>query len=304
MDDLGYLRKYEKGERRTGVKSEHFLNLKLPDGTQYAMPVGSRSGHFATMADWFRMKFYDDLSDIRAEAGGYYKHCVHNFVCQFFSEEKIRGKKILDFGCGPGFYSAIFAQRGAAVTGIEMSPFLIEKALEHKGRLGLTNIDFIQAEFLEYSSQMAPSEFDYVVAIDTLVSFDFGRQTHDHQRIAKAFAGIKKVLKDDGTCLIIEAHPFFAHVLQEIPSDTGELFSLRSPHYRIEHKLKGEMHHWFTLEEMTTATSENGLAIWRIWEPAPSPELKEENAAEYAFRLRNPSMIVYEVRKINGHEDG
>lgn len=238
------------------MKSKCFLNLKLPDGGQYAMPVNSRAGHFATMADWFRMKFYDDLSDIRAEVRAYYKHCVHHFVCGFFSEEKISGKKILDFGCGPGFYSGIFAQRGATVTGIEKNSFLIEKALEHKGRLGLTNIDFIRADFLEYSSQMAPGEFDYVVAIDTLVSFDQDRQTHDYQRAAKAFSGIRKVLKDEGTCLIIEAHPLFVHVLREIPSDNGELFGLRTPHYRIEHKLKGDMQHWFTLEEMTTATSD------------------------------------------------
>ncbi len=250
------------------------------------------------MRHWFRMKFHNDLSDFRLESRGYYKHYVHHFVSRFLSEEKITGKKILDFGCGPGFYSAIFAQRGAMVTGFDMSQFLIDKALEHKGRLGLTNVDFIRADFLEYSSQMAPGEFDYVVAIDTLVSFDYGRQTHDHQRVAKAFAGIRKVLKDGGTCLVIEAHPFFTHVVQEIPSDTGERFCLRSSHYRIEHKLKSDMHHWFTLEEMTKATSENGLAIWRIHEPDPAPELIEESAAAYAFRLKYPGMIVYEIRKM------
>ncbi len=280
-----------------------FINLKFPDGVQYAMPAEANVGNFPTMEDWFKMKFYEDLSDIRPEVAGYYKHCVHNFVCQHFSEEKIRGKRILDFGCGPGFYSAIFAQRGAAVTGIEMSPFLIKKALEHKARLGLTNIEFVQGDFLDYSSQMDPGGFDYVVAIDTLVCFDNDRPRHDYQKAAKSFSAIRKVLKANGTCFIIEAHPFFVHILHEFPSDTEDYYYLRSQHYRIELKPRGDKHHWFTLEEMTTATCENGLAIWRIREPTPAAALNEKNAAEFAFRLKNPSMIVYEIRKIGGNED-
>ena len=115
------------------------------------MPIGSHVGHYPTMADWFKMKFYDDLSDIRPEVWVIIKHCVHHFVCEHFPDEKIRGRKILDFGCGPGFYSAIFAQRGAEVTGIEMSPFLIQKALQHKARLALMNMELIQGDFLEHS---------------------------------------------------------------------------------------------------------------------------------------------------------
>ena len=50
------------------------------------------------MEKWFKKKFYDDVSDIRPESRAYYKYCVENFVTQFFTKEKIAGKKswILD----------------------------------------------------------------------------------------------------------------------------------------------------------------------------------------------------------------
>ena len=103
---------------------------------------------------WFKNKFYDDLSDIRHESQGYYKHYVHNFFTHFFDTTKVRGKNILDFGCGPGFYSAILAQRGANVIGIDLSAFLIKKANEYKSKLTLSHIQFIKDDFLNLSLSM------------------------------------------------------------------------------------------------------------------------------------------------------
>jgi SAM-dependent methyltransferase len=249
------------------------------------------------MEHWFRMKFYDDLSNIQPENRIYYKHFVHNFVTHFFSGKKLIGKKILDLGCGPGFYSAILAQRGANVVGCDLSKFLIDKANEHKARLGLGNVEFVQADFLDYSSRWGRNEFDYVIAIDTMVSFDYRRKNHDHERVSKAFSSISRILKDNGRFFIIEAHPCFGNTAEFLP-DSREYMLIRSAHYKIEYKREGEFHHWFTLDEMTRATSENGLAVLRIYEPDPSAGLKKENPQLYSFFLKFPGMIVYEICKI------
>ena len=172
------------------------------------------------MEEWFSMKFYEDMSDIRPEVHGYYKHHVHHFVTHFFSRAKIKGKKILDFGCGPGFYSVILAQRGAQVVGIDQSAFLINKANEYKNRLKLNNVKFINADFLKYSSTWNTAEFDYVIAIDTMVSFDYCMEKHQHNKVSKAFSGVNRILKDDGKLFIIESHPFWGRILGEVPSET------------------------------------------------------------------------------------
>ena len=250
------------------------------------------------METWFKKKFNDDLSDIRPENRNYYKHCVQNFVITFFSEDRIAGKKILDFGCGPGYYSTMLAQRGAHVIGIDRSEFLIDKANELKQKLGLKNIEFFQGDFLDFVGNVDPKEFDYIVAIDTIVSFDYSRQEHNHKEFTQALSKINTILKDQGRFFIIEAHPFFGQLSKGIKFSSQGHFHGRLPNYKIEYKNKNNPHHWFTLDEMTSALSENGLAICRIYEPDPSVELEKENSQLFRFFLKYPHMIVYEICKV------
>jgi SAM-dependent methyltransferase len=255
--------------------------------------------HPGIMETWFKKKFYDDLSDIRPESRNYYKYCVQNFVTNFFSKEKIAGKKILDFGCGPGYYSRILAQRGAHVTGIDRSPFLIQKANELKQKNGLKNLEFLQGDFLDFAANMTPNEFDYIIAIDTIVSYDYSRQKHNHEEFTQALSEISKILKDQGRFFIIEAHPFFGQLAKGIKFSSQGHFHGRLPNYKIEYKHKDNPHHWFTLDEITKALNENALAICRIYEPDPSIELEKENAQLYNFFLKYPHMIVYEICKVS-----
>jgi len=251
------------------------------------------------MEKWFKTKFFDDVSDIRPENRSYYKYCVHNFVTHFFTQEKIAGKKILDFGCGPGYYSTILAERKAQVTGIDRSLFLIFKANELKQKLGLKNVEFFQADLLDYAANVPPQEFDYIIAIDTIVSFDYSRQKHNHQEFTEALSKITRILKDQGRFFIIEAHPFFGQLSKGITDSSEGHFHGRLPNYKIEFKRKDNPHHWFTLDEITKALNENDLAICRIYEPDPSVELEKENAQLFNFFLKYPHMIVYEICKVN-----
>lgn len=281
---------------------------RLPEHTADSFPIDPRSlqppiartfdASLDRMKQWFQMKYYDDLSDIRWEVRDYYKHYVHTFVLSFFTEDKVAGKRILDFGCGPGFYSVLLAQRGADVVGIDRSSYLIEKGEEHKARLGLTNVKFMQAEFGAYASQCESASFNYVIAIDTIVSFDYGRNIHNHDEVVSAFRDVRRLLKEDGRFVIIENHPFFGQVTREVASPFGEYFCIRHAGYKIGYKPKGYPHHWFTLDEMTRATSESGLAVLRIYEPDPSIVMKSENSKGYSFRRRYPGMIVYEMCEV------
>ena len=132
----------------------------VADQSAQLVAMGAKPGEDITPY-WFRMKYFDDVA-------GYYKHLVRHVVTDFFTADRVAGKQLLDFGCGPGFYSATLAQRGAIVTGIDLSAFLIGKANEHKTRLGFTNLTFLEADFIEYCSRMESDAFDYVRQSSTI----------------------------------------------------------------------------------------------------------------------------------------
>jgi ubiquinone/menaquinone biosynthesis C-methylase UbiE len=74
----------------------------------------------------------------------------------------LRGKRVLDLGCGEGTYSIAAAQRGARVTGIDMSETMLESA---RGRASAAGISIewcrASAESLPYNAET----FDIIMAV-------------------------------------------------------------------------------------------------------------------------------------------
>jgi SAM-dependent methyltransferase len=59
------------------------------------------------------------------------------------------GKRIIDFGCGPGLYTTSFAQLGASVTGIDFSARSLAHARSTAAASGLS-IDYVEADYRQY----------------------------------------------------------------------------------------------------------------------------------------------------------
>ena len=73
--------------------------------------------------------------------------------------------RICDFGCGPGLWTTRFAERGALVTGIDLSERSIHYARDSARRTGL-NIRYVLGDYLECSLD---DRFDLI----TMIAGDF-----------------------------------------------------------------------------------------------------------------------------------
>ena len=107
------------------------------------------------------------------------------------------GAKILDLGCGPGFYTQRLAQRGFDCTGVDFSPASVQWAREQAQRAGL-DIDYQEQDVRDYQ----PGDtFDFIMmTFGEINVFSIG----DAQRLV---ARCQAWLKPGGT-LLIEVHTF------------------------------------------------------------------------------------------------
>jgi magnesium-protoporphyrin O-methyltransferase len=95
--------------------------------------------------------------------------------------QDLRGRRVLDAGCGTGALAVEAARRGAHVVAIDLSPTLVALAGERAPTdLGEGRIEFRVGDMLD----PALGRFDHVVAMDSLIHY----RTPDMVQVLAAFA--------------------------------------------------------------------------------------------------------------------
>lgn len=126
----------------------------------------------------------------------WFENAVGKFVddveteCIFSLVDNIKGKKILDIGCGTGHLSQKLNKEGAQVTGIDISQKMLDKACAKRDKLGL-DIEYKNMDV--YNLKFEDGTFDYVFS---MAAFEF------IEDMENAFESIKRLLKDDGIIII------------------------------------------------------------------------------------------------------
>lgn len=99
---------------------------------------------------------------------------------EFAKEALADARTILDVGCGIGWSSHELAMTGASVTGLDISPVLIETA---RGRFGHL-CEFQVGDFTEWKAR----SFDAVLMIDVYEHFPRQNRPQVHERIRQTGA--------------------------------------------------------------------------------------------------------------------
>jgi SAM-dependent methyltransferase len=97
---------------------------------------------------------------------------------------EIGGLRVLDAGCGEGYNTRMFAGRGARMTGIDLSPKMLELAREEESREPLG----IRYELASYAAMpmLADESFDAVVSTMALMDGpDFPGAMREFHRVLK-----------------------------------------------------------------------------------------------------------------------
>ena len=139
----------------------------------------------------FHNKIFSEST--REKVGKYYSIFISSrkYVASFLSAN-CNGKRVLEYGCGEGSHAFTLSQKGAIVTGIDISDTAIDHAGKIAGSEQLKNIDFcvMNAEHLEFKN----NTFDLVCGTAIL----------HHLNLEKAYSELSRVLKSSGQAIFME----------------------------------------------------------------------------------------------------
>ena len=135
--------------------------------------------------------WYDAM--LESGEGTYQKDLILPNVSRMLGLKK--GERVIDIGCGQGFFAREFFKDGAFVTGIDLSAKLIATAKEHSPK----EIAFVcaSASSLDFLND---GTFDASVCVSAIQNME---------NIAEVFEEISRVLKTGGRFVLVMNHPAF-----------------------------------------------------------------------------------------------
>lgn len=198
----------------------------------------------------------------------------------------LRGKRVLDLGCGYGWHCQFASEQGASVVvGIDIS----EKMLEKAGKLTTArNVRFENTAIEDFES--VPGSFDIVLSSLTL---------HYVRDLEAVFVKVAELLAPKGVfCYSIE-HPVFTSCEQQDWCYDGEGNTLHWPvdNYFNEGQrrttfLGSEVTKYHrTLESHFRTLLSAGFEIESLVEPFPSLDMI--NKMGWKDELRRPMMLIF-----------
>ena len=192
----------------------------------------------------------------------------------------IKGKKILDAGCGPGVYAAILIDKGAEVTAVDYSEEMIRLTKERTDN----RVKAIKANLNFPMDFLKDNEFDIVIS--SLV-------IHYVKDLRSLFSEFNRVLKTGGELIISTHHPFLDYSLHPDGNyfDT-ELLTDEWPGYNIEMKFYRR-----PLSELFNLFGETDFRITELSEPQPLKELESIHPDTFMKLSNTPWFIFFKAVK-------
>lgn len=213
----------------------------------------------------------------------------------------VRGKEILDAGCGSGYLAHLLATKGAKVVGVDHSGKLLEVARSEETR-DPRGVAFFKADL----ARLVPFEDE---SFDTIVS---NVVMQDVVEFEAAFREFRRVLRPGGRLLFSITHPCFERPVPGTwvcePPDSERIEDRRGV---LLDRYYERVAVWWgparekpmvgfhrTLEDYAAALRAAGFVISRLEEPIPSPEAVKQMYRQFADYLRVPNFLIVEAVRL------
>lgn len=201
----------------------------------------------------------------------------------------VKGKHVLDAGCGPGLYAEILLDRGATVIAIDISPKMIHFA---KRRLG-------DRATIRLANLEEPLDFMDDKSVDIVLSSLVMDYIRDWNFV---FSEFSRILRDDGCFIFSTEHPSTKWEVRDDPRQN------RRPENYFNLELVDFL--WMGFGKAVRVQSyrrplgtffdclhDAGFCLDKLIEPQPTEDFKRVNPEDWDKVRRRPSFMCIRARK-------
>jgi len=259
------------------------------------MPVRSERFDAASVRDE-----WDTAADAYAEAqatGRDYYRLEFFGPAQFALCGEVQGLRLLDVGCGTGYFAREMARRGAVVTAVDLSPRMLAHARESESAAPL-GIRYLNGDAARLRDYVDAQSFDMATSCLAL---------QDMPDIPKVLRSIHGVLTPGGRLVASIAHPCSDTPFRAWAKDASgakqwlciDRYFERGP---VKYAWKDWMYEFATsayhatLEDWFAWLLDAGFAVRAIREPAPTPAaMRARPDLEDAGRI--PYYLMFDLQR-------
>ncbi|HXH20878.1 MAG TPA: methyltransferase domain-containing protein [Dehalococcoidia bacterium] len=179
----------------------------------------------------------------------------------------VRGKRVLEIGCGGGQCSIAFAKQGAIATGIDQSAMQLQYARALAAEEG-ARVEFLEGDITTLTQVKSASQ-------DAVFSAYALGYVED---IATCVAEVARVLKPGGCFVFSVGHPARAMMSEDDPFRVGRSYWDAYQEWEWGPGSGVWMRDWTrTIEDWVDLVRGAGLVIDRVLEPRMLPEAQDES---------------------------
>lgn len=239
---------------------------------------------------------YDEIADEYAAgiAAGLSPNSVPGIATQALLDlaGEVAGLEVCDLGCGEGHLARLLAERGAVVTGVDLSERLLALARE---KTASPRVRYLH-EDAQVLASLPPGAYDLVVSNLALM---------DIPDLQATYRAVHRVLRSEGRFVFSLTHPCFQAPGTSVETDTeGRFAARRIPRYLEEGFWRSEgvntirsrvgAYHR-TLSTYLNGLLDAGFTLRRLTEPAAPPGTGETPYEQAHAQI--PSVLVIDCRR-------
>jgi|SRR3989344_941790 len=205
---------------------------------------------------------------------------------------KLKGKKILEIGCGGAQCGIAMAKQGAKVTGIDISNEQLKfaKSLAEKNKV---KINFFQGDIVSLK-QIKSNSQDLVFTAWAL---------HYVGNLKKSFKEVYRVLKKGGVFVFATPHPFYDTIDSKTLKIKRSYFNSGKHVEVYSDKTKKFIFYDHTFSDITNAIVNSGLHIEKVVEPDSRKKYKGDpwyGIWDFTKKMMEkfPPTIIFKTSKI------